>query len=60
MHDLEHSLKEITPRVATVTLMLFDDVVERYEHEKGHPLRPEERRTIRSILMHILARECRV
>jgi len=58
MHELERALAEITPRAATVTLLLFDEVVERYEREKGFPLDGEERQTILSVLRYIVAREC--
>jgi len=58
MHELERALAEITPRAATVTLLLFDEVVERYEREKGFPLSEEEKKTILSVLRYIVTREC--
>jgi hypothetical protein len=58
MHELERALTEITPRAATVTLLLFDDIVTRYEREKGYPLSEEEKQTIQSVLRYIVAREC--
>ena len=60
MNDLERTLTEITPRAATVTLLLFDKVVERYEHESNRTLSPSERALIVSILRRVVASDTRV
>jgi hypothetical protein len=60
MNDLERTLTEITPRAATVTLLLFDKVVERYENESNRTLSPSERALIVSILRRVVASDTRV
>ena len=60
MNDLERTLTEITPRAATVTLLLFDKVVERYENESNRTLSPSERALIVSILHRVVASDTRV
>ncbi len=57
MHDLERALAEISPRAAAVTLLLFDDVVRRYESEKGYALSKEEKQVILSVLRYVVSRE---
>ena len=57
MNDLDRELLNITPRAATVTLLLFDRVVTRYETEFGHYLSDAERATVASLLREIAARE---
>lgn len=59
MHELERALADITPRAATVTLLLFDEVVQRYEIGRRCTLSEDEKRIIRSVLRYIVARECR-
>jgi hypothetical protein len=59
MNDLERTLTDITPRAATVTLLLFDQVVERYERESGRILAPSERAMITAILRRVIARDAR-
>jgi hypothetical protein len=50
-------LADITPRAASVTLLLFDRVVARYEREKGRALGPREREAVLTLLRAIAARE---
>ena len=57
--ELERALRQTTPRVATVVLLSFDDLVECYWRKHGDSLTSEEKRAIRSILRFVLARECR-
>jgi hypothetical protein len=57
MNDLERELANISPRAATVTLLLFDRVVARYESDYGRRLSESERSTIMSLLRQIAARE---
>ncbi len=57
MYDLERALAEISPRAAAVTLLLFDDVVKRYESEKGYALSEEEKQVIVSVLRYVVSRE---
>jgi hypothetical protein len=59
MYELERALAWLTPRVATVALLHFDAVVEQCERERGCALSPADRRTIRLVLLSILARECK-
>ncbi len=57
MREIDRALAEITPRAATVTLLLFDRVVARYEQESGRRLTDAERSTIVKILRHIVLRD---
>jgi hypothetical protein len=57
MSDIERELASISPRAATVTLLLFERVVARYESEYGRHLTDAERTTIVSLLRQIAARE---
>ncbi len=57
MNNIERELSNITPRAATVTLLLFDRVTARYEVEFGRVLSDAERATIISLLRRIAARE---
>ena len=59
MNELERALADISPRAASVTLLMFDDVVERYQRDKGHVLSDDEKHTILSVLRFIVARESR-
>lgn len=59
MNDLERTLTDITPRAATVTLMLFDQVVERYEREANRALGAGERAMIVAILRRVVAQDAR-
>ena len=60
MNEIERTLAEITPRAAAVTLMLFDQVVERYEQETGRQLNVAERATVVTILRRIIRQDTRV
>jgi hypothetical protein len=60
VNEIERTLAEITPRAAAVTLMLFDQVVERYERETGHQLSAAERATVVTILRRIIRQDTRV
>lgn len=60
MNEIERTLAEITPRAAAVTLMLFDQVVERYERETGRELSAAERATVVTILRRIIRQDTRV
>ncbi|HVC33445.1 MAG TPA: hypothetical protein VNL16_08040 [Chloroflexota bacterium] len=57
--EIDRVLVGVTPRAASVTLMLFDRVVARYERENGRTLSESERETILAILRHIVARDGR-
>ena len=57
MGHLDRYLADITPRAASVTLLLFERVVARYEREKGRPLGEKDREAILAILRSIAARE---
>lgn len=59
MNEIERTLAEITPRAAAVTLMLFDQVVERYERETGRQLSIAERATVVTILRRIIRQDLR-
>ncbi len=54
---MDHYLADITPRAASVTLLLFERVVARYEREKGRALTEKEREAILRVLRSIAARE---
>jgi len=60
MTEFERALAHISPRVATVTLLLFDQVVQRYETERGRQLTNEEKETIVSVLRYLVRRDCHV
>lgn len=60
VNEIERTLAEITPRAAAVTLMLFDQVVERYERETGRELSTTERATVVTILRRIIRQDTRV
>lgn len=60
MTEFERALAHISPRVATVTLLLFDRVVARYEVERGRHLTDEEKGTIVSVLRYLARRDCHV
>lgn len=59
MNDLERTLTDITPRAATVTLLLFDQVVARYEQEADRKLGAAERAMIVAILRRVVAQDTR-
>ncbi len=54
---MDRYLADITPRAASVTLLLFERVVARYEREKGRPLSEKDREAILRVLRSIAARE---
>ncbi len=54
---MDRYLADITPRAASVTLLLFERVVARYEREKGRVLTEKEREAILRVLRSIAARE---
>jgi hypothetical protein len=56
MHSFEQVLAGITPRAASVTLLLFDRVVARYE-ASGKKLDERERAAVLSILRSIARRD---
>jgi hypothetical protein len=49
----------VTPREATITLLLFAEVVARYEREQGRPMDDAERARVVALLRGIVAREAR-
>ncbi|MBI2941914.1 MAG: hypothetical protein HYY04_15910 [Chloroflexi bacterium] len=55
---LSRTLTAVSPRAASVTLLLFDRVVERYHREKGYRLSEDERETILAVLRDIARRDC--
>jgi hypothetical protein len=57
MNDIDRELANITPRAASVTLLLFDRVVARYESEFGRRLTESERTTIVALLRKIASSE---
>ena len=57
MSNPDRYLADITPRVASVTLLLFDRVVARYEREKCRTLDEKERESILRVLRSNAARE---
>jgi hypothetical protein len=59
VNELQRVLSEISPRAATVTLLMFEQVVERYQRQKGYVLGDDAKHTIRSVLQYIVTRESR-
>lgn len=57
VNEIERALSEITPRAAAVTLMLFEQVVTRYERETGRELSTTERAMVVSILRRIVRQD---
>jgi hypothetical protein len=57
VNDIDRELASITPRAASVTLLLFDRVVARYESEFGRKLTDSERATIVALLRKIATSE---
>jgi hypothetical protein len=55
MSNVDRYLADITPRAASVTLLLFERVVARYEREKGRTLGEKDREAILAILRSIAA-----